>query len=138
MKSEASFTIRNFGRSPALLKSVAAKLDHWTEMVPKPRVDFLARYDVEPVIENPVTRQKQVFTEPVTIPIDRSAFESLKSGNSYLFLYGEIAFLTSSARTTSRPSVSPTTSRPSDLSVGQAATTNSVRAAGHMDYGHDA
>lgn len=89
--SEASFTIRNVGRSPALLKSVAAKLDHWTEMVAGPRVDFLARYDVEPVVE-PGDETKQVFIEPVTIPIDRAAFESLKSGNSHLFLYGEIAF----------------------------------------------
>ena len=28
----------------------------------------------------------------MTIPIDKAAFESLKSGNSHLFLYGEIAF----------------------------------------------
>jgi hypothetical protein len=28
----------------------------------------------------------------VTIPIDRAAFESLKSGNSHLFLHEEIAF----------------------------------------------
>jgi hypothetical protein len=89
--SGASFTIRNVGRSPALLKSVAAKLDHWTEMVEEPRVDFLARYDVEPVVE-PGDETKQVFTETVTNPIDRAAFESLKSGNSHLFLYGEIAF----------------------------------------------
>lgn len=89
--SEASFTIRNVGRSPALLKSVAAKLDHWTEMVEEPRVDFLARYDVEPVVE-PGDETKQAFTETVTIPIDRTAFESLTSGNSHFFLYGEIAF----------------------------------------------
>ena len=89
--SEARFTIRNVGRSPALLKSVAAKMDHWTEMVEEPRVDFLAQYDVEPVIE-PGEETKQVFTGTVTIPIDKAAFESLKSGNSHLFLYGEIAF----------------------------------------------
>ena len=89
--SGASFTIRNVGRSPALLKSVAAKLDHWIEMVEELRVDFLARYDVEPVVE-PGDETKQVFTETVTIPIDRAAFESLTSGNSHLFLYGEIAF----------------------------------------------
>jgi hypothetical protein len=89
--SGASFTIRNVGRSPALLKSVAAKLDHWTEMVEELRVDFLARYDVEPVVE-PGDETKQVFTETVTIPIDRAAFESLTSGNSHLFLHGEIAF----------------------------------------------
>ena len=89
--SEASFTIRNVGRSPALLKSVAAKMDHWTEMVEEPRIDYLVRYEVEPVIE-PGDETKQVFTEPVSIPIDRAAFESLKSGNSHLFLYGEIAF----------------------------------------------
>jgi hypothetical protein len=88
--SEASFTIRNVGRSPALLKSVAAKMDHWTEMVEKPRI-YLARYDVEPVIE-PGDETKQVFTATVTIPIDRAAFESLKSSNSHLFLHGEIAF----------------------------------------------
>jgi hypothetical protein len=121
--SGASFTIRNVGRSPALLKSVAAKLDHWIEMVEELRVDFLARYDVEPVVE-PGDETKQVFTETVTIPIDRAAFESLTSGNSHLFLYGRSLFLTSSARTTSRPSASPTTSTPSDLSAGQAATTN--------------
>jgi hypothetical protein len=89
--SEASFTIRNVGRSPALLKSVAAKMDHWTQMVEEPRIDYLVRYEVEPVIE-PGDETKQVFTEPVSIPIDRAAFESLKSGNSHLFLYGEIAF----------------------------------------------
>jgi hypothetical protein len=90
-RPEASFTIRNVGRSPALLKSVAAKMDHWTKMVEAPRVDHLARYDVEPVIELG-EEAKQVFTERVTTPIDKDAFESLKSGNSHLFLYGEIAF----------------------------------------------
>ena len=89
--SEAGFTIRNVGRSPALLKSVAAQMEHWTGMVAEPRVDFLARYDVEPVIE-PGEETKQVFTLTVTIPIDKLAFESLRSGNSFLFLYGEIAF----------------------------------------------
>ena len=121
---EASFTIRNFGRSPALLKSVAAEMGHWTEMVPKPRVDFLARYDVEPVIE-PGDETKQVFTEPVTIPIDdRVAFESLKSGNSHLFLYGEIAFSDLLGVDYVQTSVSPTTTTPSNLSAGKAATTD--------------
>lgn len=89
--SEASFTIRNVGRSPALLKSVAAKMYHWIEMVEEPRVDYLARYAVQPVIE-PGEETKKAFTETVAIPIDKVAFESLKSGNSHLFLYGEIAF----------------------------------------------
>ncbi len=89
--SEASFTIRNVGRSPALLKSVAAEMGHWTEMAPKPRVDHLARYDVEPVIEAG-EETKETFVETVTIPIDKAAFKSLKGGDSHLFLYGEIAF----------------------------------------------
>ena len=91
----------------------------WSE---EPRI-YLARYDVEPVIE-PGDETKQVFTATVTIPIDRAAFESLKSGNSHLFLHGRSLFLASSERTTSRPSVSLTTSTSSDLSAGQAATTN--------------
>jgi hypothetical protein len=89
--SETSFKIRNVGRSPALLKSVAAQMDHWTEMVAEPRVDFLARFDVEPVIK-PGEETEQTFTQTVTVPIDKLAFESLKSGKSHLFLYGEIAF----------------------------------------------
>ena len=88
--SEASFTIRNVGRSAALLKSVAAEMGHWTEML-EPRVDFLAQYDVEPVIEAG-EETKETFVEKVTIPIDKAAFKSLKDGNSHLFLYGEIAF----------------------------------------------
>ena len=89
--SETSFTIRNVGRSAALLVSVAAELGHWTTMVDKPRVDFLARFDVEPVIE-PGADTKQTFPVKVTIPIDKEGFESLKGSNSHLFLYGEIAF----------------------------------------------
>ena len=91
VKSETGFTIRNVGRSPALLVSVAAELGHWTTMVDKPRVDFLARFDVEPVIE-PGAETKQTFPVKVTIPIDREGFESLKGSNSHLFLYGEIGF----------------------------------------------
>jgi hypothetical protein len=87
----ATFNIRNVGRSPALLKSVAAQLDHWTEMVAEPRVDFLARYDVEPVIEPGKETYKPV-SETLNIPIDRTAFESLRKDESHLFLYGEIAF----------------------------------------------
>ena len=60
-------------------------------MVDKPRVDFLARFDVEPVIE-PGADTKQTFPVKVTIPIDKEGFESLKGSNSHLFLYGEIAF----------------------------------------------
>jgi hypothetical protein len=91
VESAAGFTIRNVGRSPALLRSVAAQLDHWTKMVETPRVDCLARYDVEPVIE-PGEETKKPYAAKVTIPIDKLAFESLKNGNSHLFLYGEIAF----------------------------------------------
>jgi hypothetical protein len=87
----ANFNIRNVGRSPALLKSVAAQLDHRTEMVAEPRVDFLARFDVEPVIEPGKITDKPV-SQTVNIPIDPAAFESLREGNSHLFLYGEIAF----------------------------------------------
>lgn len=88
--SEASFAIRNAGRSPALLKSVACQMDQWTEMVLEPRVDFLARYDVEPVVGP--SGETKAYTATVTVPIDRVAFESLKNRNSYLFLHGEIAF----------------------------------------------
>jgi hypothetical protein len=91
VSSEAGFTIRNVGRSPALLKSIAVQLDHWTEMVPEPRVDFRARFNIEPVIEDG-DETKEVFSQTVTVPIDKLAFKSLKSGASYLFLYGEIAF----------------------------------------------
>jgi hypothetical protein len=89
--SETSFTIRNVGRSPALLVSVAVRLEHWSEMVEEPQVDFLVRYDVEPVIE-PGEETQQAFTAKVTTPIDEIAFASLRKGDSYLFLYGEIAF----------------------------------------------
>ena len=109
--------------APRCSKSVAAQMDHWTEMVEEPRVDFLKRYDVEPVIE-PGEQTEQVFTGRVTIPIDKAAFESLKGRQqSSLPLSGRSLFLTSSARTTSRPSASLTTSAPSDLSDGRAAIT---------------
>ena len=55
------------------------------------RVDSPPVYEVEPVIE-PGDETKDVIIEAVTTPIDRDAFESLKSENSQLFLYGEIAF----------------------------------------------
>src|SRR4029077_5272758 len=66
-------------------------MDHWTKMVEEPRVDYLARYDVQPVIE-PGKETEKPFTERLTIPIDKLALESLKGGNRHLFLYGEIAF----------------------------------------------
>ena len=88
---EASFAIRNLGRSPALLRSVAVDFAHLTKMVEQPGVDMLAIHNVEPIIDAGETT-KRPFTKILTTVVDKTAFASIKSGNSHMFLYGEIVF----------------------------------------------
>ncbi len=88
---EVRFRIRNVGRSPALLASIAATLEHWTELPKQPRVDFLKSYAVEPVVD-PGETTNETFTKRIVIPIDDVAFESLRVSGSRLFFYGESDF----------------------------------------------
>ena len=86
-----TFTLKNYGRTPALLQSVAAVSDHFTKMPEKPRVDILADYAVDYIL--PVGEEtKKTFSKEVRIPIDLMAYKSIKANNSRIFLYGEIKF----------------------------------------------
>lgn len=88
---QVTFSLRNVGRSPALLRSVAAEMAHLSAMAPELRLDFLANYSVEPIIE--VNAQsEQTFTHRTVIPITKEGHESIKMSQSHIFLYGEIAF----------------------------------------------
>jgi hypothetical protein len=86
-----SFAIKNVGRSTALLRSVAATVEHLTKMVAKPRVEFLANYAIEPIVD-PQAETARQFTQQLIIPIDRDANDSITKGDSHIFLYGEIVF----------------------------------------------
>lgn len=88
---EISFKIKNVGRSPALLRSVAAEIGHLTAMIQEPRVGFSADPVLEPIIEAG-QETRQPITRALQIPIEKADFYSLRDGESRLFLYGEIAF----------------------------------------------
>jgi hypothetical protein len=89
--AEVSFSLRNIGNSPALLRMVAAETVHHSRMVDSPRLDFAGDYAVEPVIEAGKTSH-QKFSRQLTVPIDKDGYSSIKSGRSFVFLYGEIVF----------------------------------------------
>lgn len=85
-----SFKIKNYGRALALLKSVAVQVEHWTEMVPEPRVNYLAQGAGEPVLEpNGVSGS---YRTGMLNPIDFIGIESIEVRKSHIFFYGEIEF----------------------------------------------
>jgi hypothetical protein len=90
-RPNVTFVIKNYGRTPALLRSVSAQFDHLTEMVAEPHTNIFADHAVEPVLEAG-QHTSRTFTKVVTVPISREAYRSIQAATSRLFLYGEVIF----------------------------------------------
>ncbi|MGA7674664.1 MAG: hypothetical protein WCA78_06405 [Rhizomicrobium sp.] len=86
-----SFKIKNYGRTPALLRSVAARFEYLTEMPAEPRTDVYADYAVEPVLEA-AQETSTTIKKFTTVPVNKAAYKGLKDGDCHLFLYGEMIF----------------------------------------------
>jgi hypothetical protein len=86
-----TFTIKNFGRTPAIIRSVAAYLDHWSVMPNNPDTTRFADYAVQPILE-PGKETDKTFEKKTTIPIDGKAVTSIRSARSSIWFHGEVVF----------------------------------------------
>jgi hypothetical protein len=85
------FFVKNYGRTPALLRSVAAEFVHWTAMVESPDVSHIRDFAVDYLVA-PGDVTYGTFSRTIRVPIDVTAFNSIAENNSRLFFYGEITY----------------------------------------------
>lgn len=109
---EISFTIKNVGRSPALLRSVAAEIRHLEAMILEPKVDCSGehRHVLEPIIE-PSQETRQPFTRTLQIPIEKRISIACVMAKAVFSCMGRLHSLICSELITFKRSVLHTTSR---------------------------
>ena len=86
-----AFAFKNYGRTPAILRSVAFEVGHWTAMPERPRVDFLARPTASYVL--PTDETTDTFERTIPAPIDNEAFRSISKSESFIFFFGEVVYV---------------------------------------------
>jgi len=86
-----TFVVRNFGRTPALIRSVAAELDQLTEISAKPRDGILEDVVVDPVLE-PERETEREFELAIVTKIDLETHKKIAAGQNMLWLYGKVLF----------------------------------------------
>jgi len=91
VRPRASILIHNFGRSPAILRSVSISMDHWAVMPDNPIARTHSGAGIEPMLEAGSRTVRPIQTS-VGQPIDRDAFRRIENGTARIFLYGQITF----------------------------------------------
>jgi len=86
-----TFTIKNFGRTPALVRSVAAEFDQLTEIAANAREGILEDLVVDPVLE-PGKETERRFERTIASKVDLDAHKKIAAGQSMLWLYGKVLF----------------------------------------------
>jgi hypothetical protein len=90
-RPKATFRLQNFGRAPAILRSVGVGFERLSTMVESPRANHLSDAVTESVLQRDAITERP-FSKVLQNELTREDYANLKEGHSYLYIYGEVAF----------------------------------------------
>lgn len=83
------FTFKNYGRTPAIIKDISYKFDHWSiETTPA----YIHREDIRSESALGFNESTAIKRTGVLLPISKEAAEAILARKSFLWFYGRIVY----------------------------------------------